>query len=194
VTELTDWFHQYADRYFSQYLGAMKGQVALRFLQVGCCTGDATMWLFDNILTDDSANLVDVDTWIGSPEPGDRGIDFVEVESLYDARTGQLRASGRLTKFRGTSGDWFTSLPNEPIYDFVYIDGDHSAFGVLNDAVDAYRRLKVGGILAFDDYYWKGGEGYLHDPAQAIDSYLYLYADRFAILEKSLQVWLQRTK
>jgi hypothetical protein len=151
------------------------------------------VWLFENVLTDKSSRLDDVDMWGGSSEPGDMGLDFIEVEQTYDARTGSYQESGQLRKHRGTSSEFFDSIPRSVFYDFIYIDGDHSAFGVLNDAVDAYHRLKVGGILAFDDYLWRSQLGYLRDPAQAIDSYLYLYADRFEILTKSTQVWLKKT-
>jgi len=37
-------------------------------------------------------------------------------------------------------------------FDFIYIDGDHSSSQVLTDAVLAFRLLRTGGIMAFDDY------------------------------------------
>jgi hypothetical protein len=193
IDPLPDWFHRYADKYFERHLAALSGEADLRFLQVGVYTGDATVWLFENVLTHPSSRLEDVDMWGGSTEPGDQGLDFTNVESTYDSRTEKFRASGQLTKCKGESAAWFASMPQQPTYDFIYIDGDHSAFGVINDAVDAYRLLKIGGILAFDDYLWRSGEGYLRDPAHAIDSFLYLYADRFSVLAKATQVWLQRT-
>lgn len=45
--------------------------------------------------------------------------------------------------------------------DFVYIDGDHTYDGVMKDFDIYYRKLKVGGLIAGDDYktgqWW--GEG-----------------------------------
>jgi predicted O-methyltransferase YrrM len=39
-------------------------------------------------------------------------------------------------------------------YDFIYVDGDHTAYGVIKDAIASYECLNVGGIIAFDDYQW----------------------------------------
>lgn len=37
-------------------------------------------------------------------------------------------------------------------FDLIYIDGDHREQPVYNDGVNAFKRLRVGGILVFDDY------------------------------------------
>jgi predicted O-methyltransferase YrrM len=55
-------------------------------------------------------------------------------------------------------------------FDFVYIDGSHLAANVLSDAVMAWPLLKVGGVLAFDDYEWGNGSN-LGAPKQAIDAF-----------------------
>eukprot|EP00619_Florenciella_sp_RCC1007_P001097 CAMPEP_0205923184 /NCGR_PEP_ID=MMETSP1325-20131115/15777_1 /ASSEMBLY_ACC=CAM_ASM_000708 /TAXON_ID=236786 /ORGANISM="Florenciella sp., Strain RCC1007" /LENGTH=134 /DNA_ID=CAMNT_0053291351 /DNA_START=5 /DNA_END=409 /DNA_ORIENTATION=+ len=42
------------------------------------------------------------------------------------------------------------------MFDFIYVDAGHRAVDVMADAILALRLLKVGGVLAFDDY--GGGE------------------------------------
>jgi predicted O-methyltransferase YrrM len=37
-------------------------------------------------------------------------------------------------------------------FDFIYIDGDHTAKGTISDAIRAFSLLKEGGIMIFDDY------------------------------------------
>ena len=44
-------------------------------------------------------------------------------------------------------------LPNT--FDFAYIDGSHTAYDVLQDAILVHPLLKVGGIIIFDDFGWK---------------------------------------
>lgn len=188
-----NWFAQYADRFFARHLAAYAGRSALRFLQIGAYTGDATTWLFENVLTADNAILTDVDTWRGSDDaPGYEQIDMGHVERIYDDRTALVRASGRLIKYKGTSESFFDSQPAGE-FDFIYIDGDHTSYGVLNDAVRAYPLLRAGGLLAFDDYMWSSGKGRLFDPAPAIDSVADVYANRLEKLEIGLQAWFRKT-
>jgi predicted O-methyltransferase YrrM len=186
-----NWFSQYANLYFELYLADFAGRSGLRFLQIGAYTGDATVWLFEHVLTGDDVVLTDVDTWQGSEEVAHASIDFSDVERVYDERTRGFAASGRLVKFNGTSLSFFQSAGND-LYDFIYIDGDHTTYGVLNDAVHAYPLLRDGGLLAFDDYKWQSGKGRLYDPAPAIDAIADLYSDRLEKIEQNLQVWFRR--
>jgi hypothetical protein len=39
-------------------------------------------------------------------------------------------------------------------FDAIYVDGWHTAYGALADAVMAWPRLKLGGLMVFDDYLW----------------------------------------
>lgn len=59
--------------------------------------------------------------------------------------------------------------------DFIYVDGSHQAADVLCDAVLAFRLLRVGGVLAFDDYLWAEdlpqGRDPLRCPKPAIDAF-----------------------
>jgi predicted O-methyltransferase YrrM len=79
-------------------------------------------------------------------------------------------------------------------YDFIYIDGDHSAAAVVGDAIGAYRLLKTGGLLAFDDYLWRpsNGGGEALAPAVAIDTFLGGYGHSIQVIEKGLQVWVRK--
>jgi predicted O-methyltransferase YrrM len=190
-----NWFELYADRYFAHHLAPYAGRADVRFLQIGAYTGDATVWLFEHVLTGAGSTLTDVDTWRGSEEELHEPMDFAEVERIYDSRTAQMRAAGRLTKFKGTSKAFFDSHPDES-FDFVYIDGDHTAFGVLNDAVRAYPLLRVGGLIGFDDYLWQSGKDRLSEPAPAIDAIADLYSDRLERLEDVVdgrEVWFRKT-
>jgi predicted O-methyltransferase YrrM len=201
MTQYPNWFNQYADRFFAHHLTSLAGRPGLRFLQIGAFTGDATVWLFDYILTGRHSLLVDVDTWAGSDEPAHDAFDFADVEQVYDERTRSLIESGRLMKFKGTSLEFFRSRAVLDglfdLFDFIYIDGDHTAVGVLSDAVHAYPLLKVGGLIAFDDYLWKSGKGRLFDPGAAIDVVADLYSDRLERLdappgEQDQQVWFRK--
>jgi hypothetical protein len=80
-----------------------------------------------------------------------------------------------LKKMKMTSDMYFANdFPGEK-FDFIYIDGAHTSPQVLVDAVNAFPRLNVGGILAFDDYGWPLYSGTLNNPKSGIDCWLTLF-------------------
>ncbi len=190
MTDYPNWFACYADEFFARHLSHLAGKPDLRFLQVGVFTGDASVWLLDNVLTDRSSVLVDVDTWEGSDEPEHEPFDWVDVRKTYrDKVVGDRRVETNTSTSRDYLSEWHGP------FDFIYIDGDHTAAGVLSDAVRAFEILHIGGLMAFDDYQWKpypDAPAHLA-PAMAIDTFTACYQDRLEIIEAGLQVWVRKT-
>ena len=188
-----NWFQQTARQNFTMFaLMNFDTDKELAFLQIGTYVGHASEWIAKNLLKNPKSYLDDVDTWEGSDEPAHDEMDFTEVEKAYDARVAQWAAKGQIRKHKGFSGDYFRTCDTQ--YDFIYIDGDHTAQGVLKDAVDADRHLKVGGIMAFDDYTWTMGGHPLLDPKPAIDAFLEIYADKYKLLAMNSQVWVVKVE
>ena len=81
------------------------------------------------------------------------------------------------------------SLSAKVSLDFAYIDGDHSAAAILEDAVLLFRLLKRGGVLLFDDYRRAdpNDSDPLNEPKIAIDAFLEIYDGRYELLHKD---WL----
>jgi hypothetical protein len=71
-----DWFSMTAKPNFEQFLIPLAGQDNLTFLQLGAYTGDASLWLLDNVLTGQNSILIDVDTWQGSDEEVHKQMNF----------------------------------------------------------------------------------------------------------------------
>jgi SAM-dependent methyltransferase len=173
---------------FDKHLVEFSGKPDLRFLQIGAYAGDASKWMLDNILTDPSSILFDVDTWQGSEERAHGRIDFGEVFEFYRRR---LAVYGNVAWVPVTSDQFFAGYSVDP-FDFVYVDGSHQSHQVLRDAVNADRFLKPGGIIAFDDYRWYEYEGHRDVPAPAIDAFLRCFEDQYEVLEIGLQVWCRK--
>lgn len=187
--EFPNWFASTpAQANFKKFLEPYKGKPDLKFLQLGAYTGDATVWLMDNTLTDESSILIDVDTWLGSDESEHEKIDFDEVFKFYRERTSKYNP--RLQWFRGTTLNYLRSDENK--YDFIYVDADHTAVGVLLDAELSWDLLKPGGILAFDDYEWNAGKGEALNPKPGVDTFLYRHRDELAVIHKDWQLWVAK--
>jgi predicted O-methyltransferase YrrM len=76
-------------------------------------------------------------------------------------------------------------------FDIIYIDGNHEPEYVLEDAVLSFRKLKVGGILIFDDYGWGGPDL----TKKGIDGFLSGYHKRITFLgEKITQVFVRKIR
>lgn len=177
------------DNFLIHLVGAYKDQ-PVRFLQIGTYTGDASVWLAENILTHPDSILIDVDTWQGSDEPSHHQMNWNSIEKIYDARTDKYRKNRKILKYKGTSDEFFKN--NREMYDFIYIDGDHTSYGVIKDAVNAYECLKVDGILAFDDYEWSAGLGKHNEPKMAIDAFFNIYQERVRLILQEYQAWFRK--
>lgn len=64
----------------------------------------------------------------------------------------------------------------------MYIDGSHQARHVFIDAAMSWNPLKIGGIVAFDDYDWGDPSQPFGRPRRAIDAFESVFGDRLELL------------
>ena len=208
MTEYPNWFAQTAQHNFEKHLLPLAGK-HLHCLQLGVFTGDASVWLCNNVLTHRDSKLQDVDTWKGSDEEVHTQIDFQEVRQYYFSRTQGMPISfsevyeyykKRMEPYnnlRSVRNNTFNFLINNrdkyDLFDFIYVDADHTTVGVLLDAELSWPLLKSGGIMAFDDYTWGHESG---DPRLApqvgIDLFLHRHQGDYELLAKNTQVWIKK--
>lgn len=187
--EYPNWFLQSAHGYFNKYLKEYVGIPNLKFLQIGAYTGDASVWILDNILTNVSSTLTDVDTWGGSDEGIHKQFNWDHLEKTYNNKVSKYR---NIIKYKLDSVT-FLNQNREDKYDFIYIDGDHTADGVYSDASLSWDLLQYNGIMAFDDYLWIHESGDIQkSPKPGIDKFLLEKEGMFDIIEKSYQVWIRK--
>ena len=174
------------DHYFEKHLLPLKN-VEIDILQIGVYSGDATLWFRDNLPL---ALITDVDPWVDYQdfEPG----LVATAEAVYLERIPPHDL--QVGTYKMTSAEFFSSKEAyAQCYDFIYIDGDHRAAAVLDDAAAAWRHLSPRGLIAFDDYEWPEAPA---DPTQsprlAIDAFLAVCADKIEVLEIGIQVWIKK--
>jgi len=183
------WFYDNATVHdFENGLAELKGKKNLKFLQIGVFTGNASVWLLQNILTDPSSLLVDIDPWCGNL-PHESNYNWDDIQEAYKEQTAPY--SKKLQTHKTFSGDWLKAN-REVTYDFIYIDGDHLPESVALDADLSWDLLKYGGILAFDDYEWDHPDGTDKNPKPAIDAWLEKHKKEIEIFRKGWQVWIKK--
>ena len=182
-----NWFKPYTKN-FEHALNHYKQMPNLNFLQIGAYTGDASEWMLENILTNKTSYLNDVDTWEGSEEAIHKSFDWFDLESFYDKRMSKFP---NIKKHKGSSISYLKFCTEQ--FDFIYIDGDHTAEAVYQDAINSFPLLKRGGVLAFDDYLWTDDTNNLDlQPKKGIDMFLNNFKNQFKLLVKNYQVWIEK--
>jgi GR25 family glycosyltransferase involved in LPS biosynthesis len=178
-----NWFDGDAIANFIKYLSAFKGQENLNYLQIGAFTGRASVWMLNNVLTSDTSKLTDVDCWLPYNQIPLIS-DWDSVEQAYDEQIAPY--ANKLNKIKMKSKDWLESNQDKK-FDFIYIDGDHSAEGIESDTRLSWPMLKVGGLMALDDIFLN------EEARQANLAFVETVKSKAEIIEDSYQIWLTKT-
>ena len=187
-----DWFSENNPekvvRQFDEFLSEFKDKPCM-FLEIGSFEGMSTIWMLENILTEESSQIFCIDAW--AEWTGDAFVRFVSNIN----KTG-LKDKVHIVK--GDSSEELRIFPKE-YFDFIYIDGNHDEKAVIKDAIGSFRILKKGGIIAFDDYLL--GISYPNSPGskamngstkKAIDYFLDVFQDELETIHKDYQVWIRK--
>jgi predicted O-methyltransferase YrrM len=167
-----------------------------RILEVGSYEGASTCFLIDKLASEHDIELHCVDSWEGGithQSGGAMEVDMNAVEENFRHNT-ELAISNSSHRvelvvhkeFSDTSLSKLIGANLKNYFDFVYIDGSHEAPDVLCDAVQGFRLLRIGGLMAFDDYLWSeprpGGVDHLLSPKPAIDAFVNIYIRKLKIV------------
>lgn len=154
-------------------------------LEIGSWEGRSTLFLLTFFT---QGHLTAVDTWAGGDE---HHRDLTDLESRFDTNLSPYVT--RLTKRKGSSLQVLPQLLHEDqTFDVIYVDGSHFADDVLTDGVNAWRLLKPGGILIFDDLLWGGYPRARDNPVWAIKLFLKFFRDEYTILNTYSQIIVRK--
>jgi predicted O-methyltransferase YrrM len=164
-----------------------------RFLEIGSYEGRSSVWTVEHMM-EDGSTLTCVDTWEGGEEHAKIGDAMNVVEERFDHNikiVSERFPERPVIKLKTTSEKALAWAINKDCeYDFIYIDGSHIAKDVLTDACMAFKVLRSGGVMVFDDYLWGEPRDILHRPKIAIDSFVNLFASDIVIFSIHYQLVL----
>lgn len=183
----------------------MKEEVGIRILEIGVYEGASTTWFLDNLCDHPKSRMVAVDTFAGGMEHVEeltalktRTAPYVlneELETRFRDNVAKCGNAEKLRMMRMDSESALLSLRREheaEIFDLVYIDGSHVAWDVLRDAVLVWPMLKIGGLLLFDDYTWKGYNEDCFNPRIAIKAFVECTAPQLKCENTASQMWVTK--
>eukprot|EP00438_Fugacium_kawagutii_P034562 Skav230498 [mRNA] locus=C8948124:654:1211:+ [translate_table: standard] len=168
-----DWF-SYNIPNWRQWLKPLVGQ-PVDALELGVYEGRSAIWLLQNVLTNPASTIDLVDVW------HDPAVEARFLENLKRCQTDKANV-WKESSYKFLSGSLME-------YDLIYVDADHRARAVLEDSVLAWRLLKSGGLMIWDDYQYQGDEG---RPARAIEPFLDIYSDEMELVGKGYQVYVRK--
>ena len=169
----------------------------LNFLEIGCFEGRATNYLLENVLTGNDCKIHVADTFEGSlNEKGMNWDPSYKFNNLYDIfcnNTSEHR--DRVIIHKGKSGNILRRDFEDNSFDFIYIDGSHTAPDVLQDAVLSHSLLKIGGLLIFDDFGWKDPNNLdpTNSPEIAINFFYGANRNKYSMFFQGYQIGLIKT-
>jgi predicted O-methyltransferase YrrM len=170
-----DWFSSHIPNW-ERWLWPLAGQPT-QVLEIGSNEGRSAVWLLQEILTHPESRLTCVDIW-----------DQEAVRRQFRANVQETGRGHQVIECQSDSAHALKSLTGT--YDFIYIDGSHEARYVLTDIAMAWPMLRVGGLLAMDDYKWVGDVEF--PPRYAIDPFLELWMTQIEVLHTGWQVIVRR--
>ena len=167
----------------------------IQILEIGVYKAEMSIWFINNLLEHDKSRIYLVDTWKGSVEYNE---DFEQVYLTYKKNIKLSKYPEKAIENRITSLLFmcdFIKKHNKAFFDLIYIDACHDSRCVMADAMLAWKLLKVGGYLIFDDYSWNlliDQPDYVR-PKLAVDDFLNLFRDNINIIHMGYKVYLIKT-
>lgn len=157
-----------------------------KILEVGSWEGNSTCFLMERL--HGPLEIHCVDTWEGGAEH--KGLDMSAVKTRFDNNTSFAMSNAKedvkLKVHVGRSDAILSQMQPDygGYFDFIYIDGSHTAADVLCDAVLAFRLLRSGGVMCFDDYLWRDSDPIdpINCPKVAIDAFTMIYCRQLNVL------------
>lgn len=150
------------------------------FLEIGSYEGRSTCWLLERGLHE-KGSIICVDPYSGE--------GFKKIEARFWSNVnGAKKLTQVVSLMRTTSNLAFPELNQlKCTFDFIYIDGNHSADCVFADGLDAWKLLKQGGVMLFDDYQ------YPHEPTgEGIDRFLEHHKGKLEIIINNYQLGVKK--
>lgn len=174
-----DWFSTNIPNLTRLFAG-FKGEKPPHILEIGAFEGRSTVWFLDNV---PDCTIRTIDTWKGGKDhdPNNPEINWKTVKENFDHNIKEFKDAGRVTTYVMTSYEALTVMNSvhKNLFDFVYVDGSHTAADVNLDLILSFKLLKVGGLLYCDDYLWGFNEFTIYDsPKLGIDSFVNVYGDK----------------
>jgi hypothetical protein len=123
----------------------------IKYLEIGALSGVNVVHVSKTYCMHPDSKIYVIDPWIDYDDYTDYKGEHDTIYNDFISNIEKNSIKDKVIMKRGFSYDMLQTLEDN-FFDIIYIDGNHAAEYVLEDAVLSFRKLKNGGMLVFDDY------------------------------------------
>ncbi len=148
----------------------------INYLEIGVNKGYNLFSVADSYAKHPDSKIYGIDPW---EDYEDYNEYKTKQDSIYSAFLNNLAHYPHNNKINAIRGYSHTEIPRfeDNFFDIIYIDGNHNPEYILEDAVLSFRKLKVNGIMIFDDYDWTNTDEE-HNTIHGVEAFLRGYQNR----------------
>ena len=162
----------------------------INYLEIGTFYGANAIYFSKTYGIHPDSKIYCIDPWIDYDDYGEyKG----NIDKIYNVFLDNVKKNQLENKFQIYRNFSHIILPQltDNFFDIIYIDGNHEPEYVLEDAVLAFRKLKNGGYMIFDDYTHGGDMG----TKKGIDAFLNSYFKRYIYVTlQNDQIYIQKIR
>ncbi len=188
------WRHHRGDRIgrFAHNILAAGLPLPARYLEIGAFEGNSSAFVHE--LLGGEVRITVIDPYADYSELADR-----TMSDAYAAFQSNMKAIGALDKVRILKGRSIDHLPKlvdaGERFDLIFIDGSHENIDVMVDAALSWRLLDRGGLMIFDDYWYRRPDlGRSFRPKLAVDAFVGAMSHEVEVVDVAGQAFIRRRK
>lgn len=149
-------------------------------LEIGTFNGTSAIGFLEIL---PKSHITVVDPWMPYEEMTQLGVNMVDIEEVFDSNIEKAGVQSRVTKMKKKSGTVLREfLHAKKAFDFIYVDGNHTALAVLQDSILAWELLKPKGVMVWDDFLWRMDLAPHLIPKPAINHFLDEYRNEYTVV------------
>jgi len=180
----------------------MKNLENCKILEIGTFTGTSIIHILKEL---PNSIATTIDRWENYIEYcNNNSIDILEnieqydVENIYKKNIKNMGYQNRIETLKGNSRNILLQLiKNNRTFDFIYVDGSHTAFDCYLDCELSWNLLSKSGFMGIDDYMYKMNEentieNLLDKPFVGVNQFLKNHENEFILLFKNYRVFIQK--
>ena len=177
------------------YFNTTHVNLETKVLEIGVYTGVSLIQIIKMI---PNSRGVAIDSWADYKEQQHSLMNNIVTSDVEGAFFRNIEKAGLSSRISARKGDSYKILLEMnrlgEKYDFIYVDGSHLCLDVHLDLMLSWNLLKVGGIMAIDDYTLNSGDDFekLDRPFEAVNHFLGKYRDEITILNKGYRVFIEK--
>lgn len=162
---------------------------SIQYLEIGAYCGGSAVSVAQTYARHPESKITCIDPWVDYDEYDEYKGEQNTIYENFCKNIKTYEIESKIIAIRGFSHEVLPKLQDN-CYDMIYVDGNHEAEYALEDLVLCFRKLKPGGYIIVDDYYFTQPD----NVKKAVDAFVSVYSKKIKVLNLDLnnQSFLQK--